>query len=52
MNIGRISPKNIIKKGKEHPVASAAIVPRNSWNLSLESAYLKSPKIDTTGTLT
>ena len=37
---GKMSPKKIMKKGKEHPVAKAQIVPTIRWSLSLPSAYL------------
>lgn len=47
-NIGRISPKKIIKKGKEHPVAKAQIVPKNICTLSFASACLNKDKIELT----
>ena len=40
----KISPKKIIKKGKEVPAAIADNVPKNMKNLSLTSANLKRAK--------
>ena len=49
--IGKISPKKIIKKGKEHPVANAANVPTNNCIFSFELANLNRAKIDTVSTV-
>jgi len=42
-----ISPKKIIKKGKDVPAAIAARVPTSNISLSFESAYLNNPKKET-----